>query len=227
MDLNYENFLVTRPLWASFEESRDGIPMMWGSRIAEETAAYADMLNIGNLSTRKPLNNTIIEGFQYDSKLESLWRNPYSKLHALRKCLSVLTPDFSITPSMNKAQVLYNTYRNRWMGCFLQQFSIDSIPSVSWAKPWTYDICIQGIPKGNPIAVSTIGSIDTEMFLEGYDYFMDNIKPAYVICYGKPIIGMRGRLIRFDYEDAFMPNRNGEQMRLFPLSRLEIYDKEE
>ena len=75
-DLNYENFLVTRPLWASFEESRDGIPMMWGSRIAEETAAYADMLKIGNLSTRKPLNNTIIEGFQYDSKLESLWRNP-------------------------------------------------------------------------------------------------------------------------------------------------------
>lgn len=121
---------------------------------------------------------------------------------------------------MKEAEVIYNTFKNRWMGCFYQQMSIDIIPTVSWAEKWTYQICIQGIPMGNPIAVSTIGVKDKIMFLDGYNYFLKKLKPAYVICYGKIIKGMKGNVICFDYNEAFMPNKEYEQLKLFKYSRL-------
>lgn len=225
-DLNYENFLVNRPLWASFEKDQYDIPRLWKTKMSKKKAAESDILNSRNLSTKMNLTSKIIENFAYDYDLEAIWRNPFSKLAKLRKTACVLTPDFSVTPSMGKAQVIENTFKNRWIGCFYQQESIDIIPTITWADEWTYEICIQGIEIKNPVAVSTIGVSDKNMFLKGYRYFMENIKPEYVICYGKRIPGMYGNIIVYDYEDAFMPKED-VQLRLFPISRLEVIEKEE
>ncbi len=226
-DTNYENFLVTRPLWAFFGKDKYGIPKMWKPKLTMEKAAYSDLLNMRNLSTKVNIENRIVENFAYDSQLETLWKNPFSKLKRLRKALAVMTPDFSITPSMQEAQVINNTFRNRWMGCFYQQESIDVIPCVSWAEDWTFDICVQGIEKKSPIAVSTLGVKDIRMFLDGYHYFLEKIQPDYILCYGKRIKGMTGNIISFSYEDAFMPNRYGQQLRLFEVSRLSVIKKED
>lgn len=222
----YERFLTTRPLWANFEKGMYGIPVMWKPTLTIEKASYADILNYRNLSAKAPLSNTIISNFAFDSSLETVWRNPFSYLPRLRESLAVTTPDFSITPAMNEAQIINNTFRNRWMGCFWQQNYIDAIPTVSWAEKWTYSICIQGITKGSPFAVSTIGVSDIAMFLDGYLFFLNQIQPPFIICYGKPIPGMTGEIIAFDYSEAFMPAKIGQQERLFIPSRL-IDDKKE
>lgn len=226
-NIDYENFLVARPLWAVFDEGRYGIPQIWNTSLSKENASYSKILNFKNLTTKSNITNFIIENFAYDYDLETIWRNPFSKLKRLRKTLAVLTPDFSITPTMKKAQVIANTFKNRWIGCFYQQYSIDVIPTISWAQKWTFPICSQGIPLYNPVAISTIGVVDKEMFLSGYNYFMNKIKPKYVICYGKIIKGMYGDIICFSYEEAFMPNKRYEQLSLFDVSRLNVINKEE
>lgn len=219
--INYENFLTTRPLNVKFKRCKYGIPELWKTKLTIEKASFSEILNIRNLSTKSNISNRIVSCFAYDSELETIWRNPFSKLKTLRQTLAVLTPDFSVTPSMTKAQIINSTFKNRWMGCFYQQYSIDVIPTVSWAEPWTYSICFQGLVQGNPIAVSTIGVEDKKMFLSGYNYLIKKKKPKYVICFGKMINGMKGNLICFDYEEAFMPNKNYEQLSFIDVSRLQ------
>ncbi len=84
-----------------------------------------------------------------------------------------------------------------------------------------------GHRKESPIAVSTLGVKDIRMFLDGYHYFLEKIQPDYILCYGKRIKGMTGNIISFSYEDAFMPNRYGQQLRLFEVSRLSVIKKED
>ena len=114
-DLNYENFLVNRPLWASFEKDQYDIPRLWKTKMSKKKAAESDILNSRNLSTKMNLTSKIIENFAYDYDLEAIWRNPFSKLAKLRKTACVLTPDFSVTPSMGKAQVIENTFKQKQM----------------------------------------------------------------------------------------------------------------
>jgi hypothetical protein len=227
--LNYENFLVARPLWASFEDCKYGIPMMWETRLSKERASFARLLSFRHVASSPELKDAIIEYFVFDCDLESVWRNPFTNLGKLRKAAAVLSPDFSITPSMKEAQVIENTFKNRWMSCFWQQNSLDSIATASWAEPWTYEICLQGMRAGNPFAVSTIGVKDKMMFLNGYAYFYQKLRPSYVLCYGKVINGMRGSIIPFTYEEAWRPNKHYEQLKLFTLPRcleMGLEDKE-
>lgn len=119
---------------------------------------------------------------------------------------------------MNEAQVINSTFKNRWLGCFYQQYSIDVIPTVSWAEPRTYSICLEGIPEGNPIAISTLGIDDKHMFLNGYNYVCLEIKPKYIICFGKIINGMKGNMISFDYNESFMPKLKNEQLHFIDVT---------
>lgn len=219
-NINYENFLVTRPLWAKFDRERYGIPVMWRCKLSMEQLEYSSMLNRRNITSNCDKSNKIIENFAYDFDLETIWRNPFSHIQDLRSSRVVLTPDFSVTSSMCEAQVIANTFKNRWLGCFWQQFYIAVIPTVSWAMPWIYEICLSGILENSPVAISTIGINDKDMFLQGYQYMLNKIKPPYIICYGEIIKGMIGNIITFDFKDAFMPNKHYEQIKLFNTSRL-------
>ena len=225
-DLNYENFLVARPLWAVFEEDRFGIPKMWETKLTKERASFAEMLSFRHTRSMKDVANYIIEQFAFDFDLGSVWRNPFTGLKRLRSAAAVLGPDFSITPSMKEAQIIESTFKNRWMCCFYQEHSVDAIATASWAEPWTYEICIQGMREGNPFAVSTIGVKDRKMFLDGFSYFARKLKPAYVICYGKPIEGMWGSIISFAYKEAWRPDKHAEQLKLFPVTRCQEISRE-
>lgn len=223
-NFNYEKFLVTRPLWAKFEEGKFGIPKMWRTKIDKERASFLNILKFKNLYVSKDLSNTLISNFSFDYDLDIIWRNPYSKIDKLRKSAVVLSPDFSISKGMREAQVIENTFKNRRLCCFYQEWFVDVIPAVSWAEEWTYEICFEGIPYGNPIAISTIGVEDKDMFLKGYNFCINKINPEYIICFGKPINGMTGSLIVFDYTEGFICNKNYEQFELFLYTRLiEIY----
>lgn len=219
-DHNIENFLITRPLWAKFVKDRYGIPKMWIPQLTLGQASYSGILSGKNISTNRNKSNFIIENFAYDSDLERIWRNPFSHLKDLRECLAVLTPDNSVTDTMTEAQVINSVFKNRWMGCYWQQNYINAIPTISWAGPWSYDICILGVPHNSIYAISTIGVKDKAMFIDGYNYMKDNINPPFIICYGRPIDGMTGSIIDFDYDEAFMPPKHFEQTKLFETSRL-------
>ena len=216
---NLENFLTNRPLFARFESAKYGIPILWKSKLNIDNASLSNIINFTNIKNRD-ISNDIVECFSFDYKLNPLWNKPFKKIAEFKSARAVLTPDFSITSSMKEAQIIENTFKNRWLGCFYQQYSIDVIPTVSWGEKNTYDICSQGLVKYNPLAISTVCANDKKVFLKGFKYFINKFEPEYIICYGKIIEGMYGKIIQYDYEDVFSKNKKHEKIKLFDIPRL-------
>lgn len=83
-----------------------------------------------------------------DYRFESIYKNPDDKIERLKKFNAVLSPDFSMYTEMPVALQLYNCFRNRWTGAYLQQNGITVIPTVRWGSLESFNFCFDGIEKG-------------------------------------------------------------------------------
>ena len=98
---------------------------------------------------------------------------------------------------------IYNTFRSRWCGAYLQSKGFKVIPTVSWGLPQSYWYCFDGIEKGSVVAVSTLGvRKEKDFFLQGYSEMLRRLKPKAVICYNTPFDEMGGNIITVSYEET-------------------------
>lgn len=168
--------------------------------IRREEVALENVQLVGydNLSKRE--TNKMVHFFLDDYKFEAVWNKPDSKVEVLKEYRAVLSPQFSVYTEMPLPLQIYNIFRSRWCGAYLQKHGVPVIPTVSWGKPTTFWFCFDGIEKGSVVAVSTLG-VRTEktLFLQGYSEMLKRIRPEAVICYGKPFEEMKGRIIEIDY----------------------------
>ena len=136
-------------------------------------------------------------------RFESIYKNPDDKIERLKKFNAVLSPDFSMYTEMPVALQLYNCFRNRWVGAYLQQNGITVIPTVRWGGLESFNFCFDGIEKGCVVAVSTLGvKKEKSHFMLGYEEMRRRIKPEKIICYGKPFDDMKGDIIEVDYAET-------------------------
>ncbi len=141
--------------------------------------------------------------FLDDYKFEVMWNDPEPRLEKLRQYKGVLSPQFSTYYTMPTALQLYNTFRSRWCGAYLQSKGITVIPTVSWGKPESFWYCFDGIEEGSVVAVSTLGvKTEKDFFLQGYNEMLRRIKPEAIICYSKPFEEMEGNVIPIDYAET-------------------------
>ncbi len=52
---------------------------------------------------------------------------------------------------------IYNTFRSRWCGAYLQSNGVKVIPTLAWGGPETFWFCFDGVEKKSVVAVSTLG----------------------------------------------------------------------
>ncbi len=147
--------------------------------------------------------NKTVHFFLDDYRFESIYKNPDDKIERLKKFNAVLSPDFSMYTEMPVALQLYNCFRNRWTGAYLQQNGITVIPTVRWGNLESFNFCFDGIEKGCVVAVSTLGvKNEKSHFMLGYNEMRRRIKPEKIICYGKPFDDMKGDIIEVDYAET-------------------------
>lgn len=132
-----------------------------------------------------------------------LWNNPEPRIEKLSQYKGVLSPSFSTYYTMPSAMQIFNTFRSRWCGAYLQSKGLKVIPTVSWGKPESYWYCFDGIEKGSVVAVSTLGvKKEKDFFLMGYNEMLRRIEPKIVICYCSPFSEMKGKIISVDYAET-------------------------
>lgn len=145
----------------------------------------------------------IVHFFLDDYRFESIYNNPERKLDILKQYKAVLTPDFSMFTEMPIALQLFSTFRNRWVGAYLQEQGISVIPTVRWGDLTSFNFCFDGIEKGCIVAVSTVGvKKEKSHFMLGYNEMLSRIKPCKILCYGKPFDEMKGDIIEVDYGET-------------------------
>lgn len=126
--------------------------------------------------------------FEDDCMFERLWRNPKRYLDVLRRFHGVILPDYSLYRDMPLVMQLWNIYRSRAIGHWLQQNGVAVIPCVRYGDYRTYRCCCDGLPKHSVIAIGTHGTFknldDRTILLEGLDVVVDILQPVAIVVYG-------------------------------------------
>ena len=126
--------------------------------------------------------------YEDDYLFERLWRNPKKYLPILQRYNGVILPDFSLYRDMPFVMQLWNIYRSRAIGCWLQRNGITIIPNIRYGDKRTYRICCDGISKGGVIAVGSHGTLknkeDRRIFAEGLSVVVSRIHPRVIVVYG-------------------------------------------
>ena len=109
-----------------------------------------------------------------DALFERLWRQPRKYLPLLKRFNGVILPDYSCYRDMPFAMQIWNIYRSRAIGHWLQQNSVEIIVNIRYGDDRTYDCCCDGVSQNCVIAMGTHGTMkikeDREIFLQGLDY---------------------------------------------------------
>lgn len=126
--------------------------------------------------------------YEDDFLFERLWRNPIKYLEVLKRYQGVILPDFSLYRDMPLVMQLWNIYRSRAIGCWLQANGIKVIPNIRYGDKRTYKCCCDGISRNCVIAVGTYGTIknleDRQIFANGLECVVKRLHPQSIIVYG-------------------------------------------
>lgn len=127
--------------------------------------------------------------YEDDFLFERIWRNPAKYLSVLSKYEGIILPDFSLYRDMPLVMQLWNIYRSRAIGCWLQSKGLKVIPNIRFADERTYQAACIGIEPGCTIAIGSHGTLknqdDKLYFKEGLEYIVSELKPKSIVVYGK------------------------------------------
>ena len=104
---------------------------------------------------------------------------------------------------------VWNIYRSRAIGHWLQENGIPVITNVRWGDERTYELCSAGVPKDSTISIGSHGCIklsrEREYFVRGLDYVVTRLSPKTIIVYGTAPDAIFGefrnagvRIVQFD-----------------------------
>lgn len=84
---------------------------------------------------------------------------------------------------------MWNTYRNRALGYWLQNNGVNIIPNVRWGDERTYEFAFEGLQQGGTFAISTNGCIqdktDRYFFAKGLEKMVEVLKPDTLVKYSQ------------------------------------------
>ncbi len=133
-------------------------------------------------------HNKWIHFFEDDYLFERIWRNPKKYFPILKQYNGVILPDFSLYRDMPLVMQLWNIYRSRAIGAWLQANGIQVIPNVRFGDNRTYYCCCDGLSKHSVIAIGAHGTIkntqDREIFIKGLDVVIRRLHPIAIVIYG-------------------------------------------
>lgn len=134
---------------------------------------------------------TGIHFFLDDYQFERVWNRLHFYTDILKRFDCVFTPDYSLYTDMPVPLMIYNVYRSRLVGQYMQKQGFKVIPTVSWADPVSYQFCFDGLPKHSTVAVSTVGVLKNKdarkIWEDGFTELLERVEPKRVLLYGGEI----------------------------------------
>lgn len=175
----YKAFLVENAYFDSVYE----IPML--SPVQSEIPHHLVLYSDKNLN---PNTDSWICFYEDDYKINSFWNNPKKYLRILSQYGGVITPDYSLYRDMPFIMQIWNIYRSRALGVWLQDNGIKVIPNVRFGDERTFEVACSGIEKGSTISLSTHGLMkitqEKDLFKKGLAYIVNRLTPKTIIVYG-------------------------------------------
>lgn len=126
--------------------------------------------------------------YEDDYLFERIWNQPSRYVDALSKFEGVIAPDFSVYYDMPYSMQLWNIFRSRTIGAWLQKQGIKVIPNIRFGDKRTFDCCCDGISKHSVIAIGSLGCVKVKAYRPIFEYGIEHIvrrlQPETIVFYG-------------------------------------------
>ncbi len=126
--------------------------------------------------------------YEDDFLFERIWNKPTRYIERLSKFEGVISPDFSVYYDMPFSMQIWNIFRNRTIGAWLQSNGIRVIPNIRFGDERTFDCCCDGISKHSVISIGTYGCLKEKtyrkIFEKGIDHIVKRLDPETLVLYG-------------------------------------------
>lgn len=163
-----------------------GIPdLPQATDVPRRLIAYNDRRRVED-----PQPGDAVHFFLDDYRFETMWTKPQRGLSRVIRAGLALTPDFSLWQEMPLAMQLWQVYRSRWCGCWMNSHGVHVIPTVSWSTPASFEFAFTGIPPYSAVAVSSVGIRGTEAekgYLAGIEELTHQLLPKTILVYGRSL----------------------------------------
>ena len=132
--------------------------------------------------------------YEDDYRFERIWAHPHRYAERLSRFAGCVSPDFSTCTDFPGALKVWNTYRDRAVGFWMQRhLGLQVIPNVRverLTRAWALD----GLPRESLIAVGARPCVkdrdDRRLFCEGLKIACDELRPSGIVWYGSDAYGV-------------------------------------
>lgn len=166
-----------------------------------------------NQARQTSVHQQFIHFFIDDYLFECLWNNPMRYLPMLKSFEGVIGTDFSQMGNMPYPQRLWNSYRNRLLGQWMQQRGINYIHNVTWSLPDSYDYSFNDLPINSIIAINSNGisgsSCSKYLWYKGYEEVLSRLQPSAIVRYGTKMPGENEEISVYFQNERLNLLRNG------------------
>jgi hypothetical protein len=140
-----------------------------------------------NAAKRSVKFNHWLHFYIHDYFFERVWNKPDRYLPLFKKFAGIITPDFSLYRNLPLAMQIWNTYRSRALGYWLQSNGVPIVTNVRWGDERTYNFAFEGLAKGGTYAVGSNGGIqnkaDRDYFIKGLEKMVEALQPETIVNY--------------------------------------------
>ena len=156
------------------------------TRLIPENEAFA------SLRKDVPLQGTV-HFFVPDYRLTRIWCDLVTYTQKAKNFEAIGTPDFSVYANWSNPTDLYNLYRNRLCGQYMQEQGLIVIPTVTWSTTKTYEYAFAGLEKGGTYMVSANGVFSHDhlqrdymggIYRHGIKEMVKRLEPTRIIVHG-------------------------------------------
>ena len=139
--------------------------------------------------------NQWVHFYEDDYQFERIWNRPRKYIRRLKKYNGVILPDFSLYRDMPLAMQIWNIYRSRALGHWLEERGVKVIVNYRVGDKRTFDIACSGMPERKIISIGSVGCMDniedTKIIGDSAVYAINMLNPSVIIFYGAVPLNVR------------------------------------
>jgi len=167
----------------------------------------------GSDSTRLlPFGKTILNFYTNDERFDKFWEETAKYISKILNAgiRYVISPNYSLWHGMARALHIYNVFRSRWVGRYMQEAGLFVIPDVNWSDEESFEYCLLGLPTGAPILSVQLQTIKTQDEINravyGLARSVRELQPERLLIYsaksvGEKVVGLAGVKIPVIFAD--------------------------
>jgi len=167
----------------------DGITTWFGPG----TPAASSYLLVYRNSTERGVDYTrsVLCFYTYDDVINEVYDNAAEVIEKIlaKRFLAYITPNFSLRPRDPVVVHMWQVYRSRWVGRYLQSLGQLVVPDIDWVDESSFEFNLLGIPdRPRCVAIQLQSRVadkeDIQRRESALRLITERLSPQKVICYG-------------------------------------------